>query len=365
MKKLIVCCMLWLAGSSLLAQTLLIANNNAGATTGTNVFTGSTALQDAIAAAAAGDIIYVVPSINNYGDITIDKSLTLFGIGIRPQRDNNNYSTVRDVYITASNVRVSGLEVIRYANGFRLGAVGINSLDGILIENCRFRSYITDASSTQVSNLIIRNNIFYEFGGSITINNSPSVNSTFVSNNIILHTGSGRSIDVTNVTFQYNLFAGNQELFFFDANNCVFDHNIFYGVRVDAAAFVTVTNNAWNYNLAYGASSDAYHVFVSGVDGNTTTGNLESVSGSFDPMFTNFPLGSGTWDNSFDFTLQTGSPALAGSVDNPTTEDMGPSGGPNPFDADGNLLPYIQSITMPAVIPVGNDLPVNIKAKGN
>ncbi len=346
-------------------QTLQVANNNPGAENNpaNNVYGGATALQDAINASVAGDIIYVVPSINNYGDITIDRSLTLFGIGIRPQRDNSLYSTVRDVYITASNVTVSGLEIVRWANGIRLGDISVTTLDGILIQNCRVRSYITDPS-TQVSNLVIRNNVFFEYGSSMTITNSPG---TVVENNVVIHTGSGRSISAdNNVTFRYNLFAGNQPLFFFDLNNCTLDHNIFYGERVDDASFASVTNNnKWNYNLAFGNSSDAYNVFVIGVNGNTGIGNLESASGSFDPLFVNFPLSASTWSNSYDFSLQAGSPALAGSTDNPTTDDIGPSGGNPPFDYEGNLLPLIQSITMPATITVGSDLPVTIKAKGN
>ena len=46
-------------------------------------------------------------------------------------------------------------------------------------------------------------------------------------------------------------------------------------------------------------------------------------------------------------------------------EDIGPSGGAVPFNAEGNILPLIQSITVPPVIQVGSDLPVTIKAKGN
>jgi hypothetical protein len=71
------------------------------------------------------------------------------------------------------------------------------------------------------------------------------------------------------------------------------------------------------------------------------------------------------WNDSYDLTLQPGSPALSTDPLNLSTEDIGPSGGPTPFDAEGNLLPLIQSITVPSVITVGTDLPVKIKAKGN
>ena len=62
----------------------------------------------------------------------------------------------------------------------------------------------------------------------------------------------------------------------------------------------------------------------------------------------------------YDFTLSATSPAL-----NVNGEDIGPGGGFTPFDVEGNLLPLIQTINIPSTIPVGSDLPVTIKAKGN
>ena len=349
--------MLWLAGSSLLAQTLLIANNNAGATTGTNVFTGSTALQDAIAAAAAGDIIYVVPSPTSYGNITIDKSLTIFGIGIRPLRDINSLSLVGSVTVNASNVRLSGLteETIQ---AFNL-APGPSDISNILIENCHL--YSITATANNISGLIVRNNIIENVSGIYfrVLNNAAGA---IVTNNVFL--GNAGAIEATQVSFLYNVFSavnGDKDIFN-DVDNCLFDHNIFYGVRVDLLNVGPgSTGNTWDNNLSFGNTVASYNVFEVSNNGNsTTTGNLEDM----DPMFVNFPLTS-AWNDSYDLTLQTGSPALNGSANNNSGNDIGPSGGGTPFDADGNLLPYIQSITMPAVIPVGNDLPVNIKAKGN
>ncbi|HHL51733.1 MAG TPA: hypothetical protein ENJ39_00010 [Flammeovirgaceae bacterium] len=356
MKKLFICCLFWLAGSSLLAQTLLIANNNAGATPGTNVFTGSTALQDAIAAAAAGDVIYVVPGPTDYGNIIIDKSLTIFGIGIRPQRDVNSLSSMVSVEVQASDVRLSGLNI---TNPLYL-ADGVTDISNILVENCRL-FYILANTGNNVSNLIVRNNIIENVSGPYFDVSTLAVGA-LVTNNVFL--GNAGNIRATQVSFLYNVFSavnGDKDIFN-DVDNCLFDHNIFYGVRVDLLNVGPgSTGNTWDNNLSFGNTVASYNVFEVSNNGNTTnTGNLEDM----DPLFTNFPL-STVWNDSYDLTLQAGSPALNGSANNNSGEDIGPSGGPTPFDADGNLLPYIQSITMPAVIPVGNDLPVNIKAKGN
>ena len=86
-------------GTASYGQNLLVANNNPGAASGVNVFTGSTALQDAITASANGDIIYVVPSIINYGNIAIDKGITVFGIGIRADKNLGAKSIVTRIDI--------------------------------------------------------------------------------------------------------------------------------------------------------------------------------------------------------------------------------------------------------------------------
>ena len=83
-----------------------------------------------------------------------------------------------------------------------------------------------------------------------------------------------------------------------------------------------------------------------------------------DPLFVNYPL-TQSWNDSYDFSLDTGSPALAGSASNPTTEDIGPSGGAVPFNFEGNSLPLIQSLIIPPVITQGSDLNVEVKGKGN
>jgi len=70
--------------TSLQAQTTWIANNNPGASGGTNVFTGAAALTLATASASDGDIIYVVPSGISYDDL----ERSFWGI----DSDNNDVS---------------------------------------------------------------------------------------------------------------------------------------------------------------------------------------------------------------------------------------------------------------------------------
>lgn len=346
------------------AQTIRIANNNPGAAGGTNVYTGTNALENALAAADPGDIIYVVPSAAAYGDndINITQAVTIFGVGIRPDKDIGNKSVIDvncfncAIELNASNVRLSGLIID--------GDINLNWDDSqnqsdIIIENCRVERILMNSVATfQISNLLIRNNVLTGNGSLATHILLRTTANTIVTNNIFTEGNIGSPmLETVGVIYTYNVFAdlGN-EVMFGNMTNNLFDHNLFYGVRVDAG---NLNGNTFNYNLSFGAFQDSYHVFDVTTNGNTGTGNLESVAGSFDPLFTNFPL-TQSWNDSYDLTLLPGSAAL-----NINGEDIGPSGGATPFDPEGNLLPLIQSVTIPSVIPVGSDLPVNIKAKGN
>ncbi len=347
-----------------LSQTLYTANNNPGANTGVNVFVGSSALQDAFTASSAGDIIFLVPSSISYGNLSITHGITLFGVGIRPDKDLGAKSLIGQFNVDANNVRLSGLVAQNGGTSIEI-RVGWNSpggnIDGLTIENCRLRRILMEGTpDATASNVLIRNNVITGTGSLATHILLNTTSNAIITNNVFTegNIGSSGMIRALNASFTYNLFADVQnEVPFDNVINCIFDHNIFYGVRVDIP--VNSTGNTWTDNLSFGNSSDASNIFNTTTNGNTGSGNLESVSSSFDPLFANFPL-TQFWDDSFDFSLQAGSPAL-----NVNGEDIGPSGGATPFDFEGNLLPLIQSVTIPSVIPVGTDLPVTIRAKGN
>ena len=87
-----------------MAQNILIADNNVGAVAVANkVFVGATALQDAVAFASDDDIIQVIRSSVNYGTITIDKRLNIFGIGLNPDTEGGSLSPVTQIDITETD----------------------------------------------------------------------------------------------------------------------------------------------------------------------------------------------------------------------------------------------------------------------
>ena len=346
MKNFFYLSLFFLSTNWLSAQTLYVANNNPGAASGINVFIGTAAIADAMAAASNGDIIYVVPSQVQHPNVNITKELTLFGIGLSPNKDLSAKSVVSDVVINASNVRFSGI----FARNVTLSPG--SPISGITIENSNMANIVHQSLTQAIDQLLIRNNILTTTLGSLIILQTTS-NVTII-NNIIYCRQSNGAVRGKVLNVFNNLFVGNgdgTDRAFGDIDDSLIDHNIFYGAKVGLLA--TASGNIWDDNLSFGSTNDVFDI---GVNSNTSNSpNLESV----DPMFVNLPF-SIQWLDSYDITLQAGSPAL-----NYNGTDIGPSGGATPFDAEGNLLPLIETITIPAVIPVGADLPVTIKAKGN
>jgi hypothetical protein len=346
------------------AQTIHVANNNPGAATGLNVHVGATALQDAVNAAVAGDIIYVVPSSVIYAGITdINKGLTIFGIGFRADKDLGLKSQVNQLDINASDVRISGIVCTgTFFLGWALSGVTMSNL---MIENCRVgRLRMNSGNSVTVSNMLVRNNIITASGSTFDTKDLEfyTTSNVAVTNNLIITTCCSNSgVRATGVTFTNNIFAyngttGNSGNTFTDVDACTFDYNIFYGSWQTLPA--GSTNNKFNYNLSFGNSDNTF-TQIGDADGNTGTGN---VAGG-DPMLVNFPLATAnTWSDGFDLSLLTGS--AADNIDG-VAGTAGVTGGLTPWDREGTLLPTIQSVTLPSTIPVGTDLPVTIKAKGN
>lgn len=338
------------------AQTTYTANNSPGALTGANIFTGASALQDAVTAASAGDIIYVVRGTNDYGTTTIDKQLVIFGIGLNPDNEGSTRSKVSTLNITdpaASNTRISGL---RISDRLNLGGIS-GTLTNIIIENCNVRWIQHTTSLTALSNLIIRNNVISSnFSSSDEhIDFIPgAVANIVVSNNIIYgNTQGGQGgINADNGTlFENNIFIGGGNAWEVFRDNIV-KNNIFIGQSPQAQ--LTLSGNSFINNLSFNTSNDVF----SAVNGNSSISNIEGSN----PTFVNLPITNSIDFSTFDPSLQIGSPAI-GTGENGT--DMGVLGGGAPFDISGTSLPLIQTINVPSMISQGSDLPVNIKGKGN
>ena len=349
------------------SQTIYTVDNNPGAVGGANVYTGPTALQDAIADATIvpGDIIHVTRSSIDYGAITIDRQLNIFGIGLNPDTDGNERSIVSSVNITepaASGTRVSGLHINTILN---LGGTAGNLLN-LLIENSKIGRIQHTTNTTLLSNLVIRNNVLgsgMSAGVEETIDLLLNFHSNVIIANNVIYVKSGNTegcITANNGTsVENNLFIGA------DVNDRAFENfhgntvknNIFDGLRVDFTG--SVSNNTFEYNLSYDCGGGAGCNFPS-TNGNTKVGSLQNV----DPLMANVPNNYTIDFAIFNPNLNTTTPSPAIGAGEGGT-DMGVFGGPAPMTLEGTLIPLIQSLTLPSMVLKGDNLPVQIKAKGN
>ncbi len=338
------------------SQTIYIANNNPGAVGGTNVFTGGTAFNDAIAAASNGDIIYVVPSPNNYGDIGVNKSVTIYGGGFNPDKDNALFSMVgvTRIDIFSSNVRLSGLTIsgITYLNG---------AINNVMFDECVIRQVVNNGGASQGNIMFQRNIIGQGIAMGQYVMNMGVVSSGIVISNNIIYTNQSTSFGLINTsngtTVENNIFighvAGSNTKAFDNFNNGTIKNNIFFGIEPNSIGNGTFLNNNLEFNLSFGAANNT---FPTG-NGNTSVNNIENS----DPLFVNLPYAT-AYVFTNDPSLQVGSMAIGNGE---SGIDMGALGGGAPFDVEGTPLPLVQVLDLPPTIAQGKDLPVNIKGKGN
>jgi hypothetical protein len=364
MKRSLTLLLLALAGSTGAAQTIYTVDNNPGAVGGANVYTGPTALQDAIAdpVIVAGDIIHVTRSSVDYGAITIDRQLNIFGIGLNPDTDGSERSIVSTVNITepaASGSRISGLHIVTILN---LGGTAGDLLN-LLIENSNILRIQHTTNTTILSNLVIRNNVLGS-GGSAGTDETIDLlldfhSNVIIANNVIYVRSDNAQGSVTannGTSVENNLFIGGdtQDRPFENFHGNTVKNNIFIGMRVDATN--GVSDNTFENNLSYLCANCAFP----STNGNTKTGNLENV----DPLMANVPTGYSIDFATFNPTLDTTTPSPAIGAGEGGT-DMGVFGGPAPMTLQGTLIPLIQSLTLPSMVLKGDSLAVQIKARGN
>ena len=109
------------------AQNTLIVDQNVNIDTSpSHMFTTVTA---AIAAATNGDIIYIQPSGSTYGPFTVNKSVTILGLGYAPELNNGETSQTGNITVSANNVKLAGLNV----NGWVSPG---NNISDLLVEDC-------------------------------------------------------------------------------------------------------------------------------------------------------------------------------------------------------------------------------------
>lgn len=327
-------------------QKILIVNNQALTTPSEAVYAS---LEEALNAATSGDILHIIPSPSSYGDLLIDKSLKIYGIGVNDQI-HPVQSTLGSVTIANNNEQVLTDIVL---SGLNFSDLLIqNATDNLQVKANRFGRILH--SQGKCSNAYFIHNIFDRF----TFDQNDNEN-VLVSNNVInvSFTGSNAqsSQSKSEVLLFNNLFlsnATNVDAFlpaFRALNACVIQGNIFYGVSPNSA---TISNSLIRNNSSFRSSRPD---FPPSTNGNTVLNNIENV----DPQFSNVPL-LAFWQFAFDASLSQNSPLKNAGYDG---TDLGPLAGYYPWNPSQSPLPFIESIDVQ--VQSDNTLRVRIKAQKN
>ena len=340
---------------SLSAQNVFLVDNTTTAPTGGHVYSN---LQAAVDASTPGTIIHVKPSSLSYGTVTINAtkdSITIYGIGINPDKEISLASTVTYMYVDGYNNKISGLYINNAAT------VGYNEVAGnISFENCVFGTagYVYVGRYNASSNVLFRNCIFRQtlYTYATTSSNTVVNNSIFAWSSTSTTSGQIRSENGT--LFSHCLFiaSGSTKYAFDQLNNSTVSNSIFFGASPRAVNGYT---NA-TYNNCYAEQSHD-NTFPTDA-GNSINGLIATISGTVFTDTTNIVLGN-YWDINWDPSLDPASVELIGTGDDGT--DIGLTGGTIPWSVSGAPLPYIKSLVVPSVIKQGDDLNVTIKANGN
>lgn len=278
-----------------------------------------TSVNTAIAAASAGDTIYITGSPYNYNSFTIDKKLTIIGTGWEPRTTNTTYSLVDNIDFS-DGAAATGSAII----GLCVYQININQvITGLVIARNKILYRIVFTSNT--SNLTIEGN-WFSSGGNTNIFESGYIYGYYIinlyfRNNVVdgtLYISYSSGATHYNLYINNNLFLGNGTSDQFGNMDGVnINNNIFYGRSPSG----NVTNSAFRNSISFGNMDNAF-----GGSGTTVIDNQVGV----DPLFVDAAIGDYSTDNNYQ--LQSSSPAKDAGTDG---DDIGLSGGEGYFETHG------------------------------
>jgi hypothetical protein len=326
-----------------IAQTTHIVNNN----TGTDA--DFTNLQAAIDAAVDGDIIHIQQSSTSYGNITLDKELTLIG---RSHSDASYSSQVGTINLAdgCSNSTIKGLQTGTITEPFVSGASHI--IEDLVLQDNRISSISNLGIYGTFNNMLIQGNVI---DSSIAIGQKTS--NILITNNLI--NGSSISLSmVDTLLFTNNVLSyfngvsiSNNTSDLLNISNCIFvmdravDRTVFLST---SSGTIQVTNCiTYNYN------SPNNYTFATGAN-ITLTNNQENI----DPLFIDrATLGDGSFNPElYNLNLQGSSTVVDdGLYENYNFKPLGTPTG----------LPSIKIDTYSPTVPKNSNLTLTISAKTN
>lgn len=342
MKKIIYTLIIFISTSFAANAKILRVNNNAG------VVADHPTVAAAVAAASAGDTIYIEGSATNYGGASLNKRLVFISTGYFLSGTNSNTG----LQANPNPANIGGIALDSAASGsvfLGLAGLTINNVnpagfgaDNITISRCQLNNialYYSPQAGTIAENWNINKCYIGNIYGNIGI-----LQNWNVSNNIFIGSLDMPNTANSNIVIRNNVFRGTVTLY-----NGYFANNIIY-------TSVNFTNVVVKNNLAIN-NPGGFASYV-GSNGNT--------SGHTDAQVFQ-GISSNTTDG--QWRLAASSPAIGagltiGAVVNP---DAGAFGGPDPYKLSGiPNIPTIYTLTVPASIPSGtNSMTITLSSKNN
>jgi hypothetical protein len=291
----------------------------------------------AVVAASTGDTLMVSGTDISYGNVTMNKALTVIGPGwVVSGGGISRVAIFGTITFSESGSRFIGL---RAASITSVNA-GLALLSDIIIQRCIIDVSV-NAAAEDWENCNIEGCVFSEWNGyNITsANSSVIITASVIRNNVF----NGFLYYVTNSDISNNIFLGTGSVIQIASGgttNNTFGGNIVVGRILSS---INASNNVTG-NLSWGGSG----VWVQ-------SGNITNV----DPMFTSYVQNTiHIWG--YDYALQVGSPAIGSG---PAGNDMGVYGGDGIYRKDGEpAVPIVRAVNVPGggVVPANATFNINV-----
>lgn len=342
--KQLLFCFLFSASTLLYAQpTTHIVNNNVGTDA------DFTDLQAAIDAATDGDIIHVQQSSTNYGNVTLDKELTIIG---RSHSDASYSSQVININLAegSSNTTLKGLRISTITEPFVSGATHV--IENLVLQDNRISQITNLGLYGTFNNMLIQGNVI---DSNITI--AAKTSNVLITNNLINASGISLSM-VDTLLFTNNVLSyfngvgiSNNTSDLLNISNCIFVivRTVDRTVNLSSGSGTIQVTNCITYNY----NSPNNYTFSTGSN-ITLTNNQENI----DPLFVDrATLGDGSFSPElYDLNLQASSTVVDdGIYENYNFKPLGTPTG----------LPSIKIDTYSPTVPKNSNLTVTISAKTN
>lgn len=224
-------------------------------------------IQAAHDAAADGDTLYIHASPKLYGDVTIQKRLTLIGEGALPNKQiqfSSQVSAIRLTYAplppvtTASGSKFFGLDISSLTVG-SINSSYVYNIDNLTISRNRIGnlSYSVSCSEGSTNNMITNNiiqSVNSKLRNSLFSNNIVyTINETFTgSNNIFINNIIQYSIAVKGALVSNNIFynfSSNGKINTASCTETVFNNNLFYSFTPVTIGDIVYGSNTGTGNL--------------------------------------------------------------------------------------------------------------------